>query len=78
MTDPGRHFCTCKDLACPCNPNNPKNLAKGGLGCDACIRKNLARGEVPSCMFISLGDTSEWALACQAAAAELNRQEASA
>ena len=29
-------------------------------GCDACIRKNLALGEVPTCMFKNLGDTEGW------------------
>ena len=47
MADLGKHFCTCGDTRCPCNPNNPANLAKGGFGCDACIRKNL-------------GDTEGW------------------
>lgn len=54
-----RHFCTCTDTACPCNPNNPVNRAKG-RGCDACIRKNLQYGEVPSCIFKSLGSTEDW------------------
>ena len=49
------HFCTCTDLACPLNPNNPRNREKG-RGCDACIRKNLALGEVPSCIFKKVGD----------------------
>lgn len=60
MADLGRHFCTCGDTRCPCNPNNPANLARGGFGCDACIRKNLALGEVPTCMFKTLGDTDGW------------------
>ena len=44
------HFCTCTDLACPLNPNNPRNRERG-RGCDACIRKCLALGEIPSCFF---------------------------
>lgn len=39
------HFCTCSDLACP---NHPTNHDKG---CDLCIRKCLALGEIPSCFF---------------------------
>ncbi len=60
MADGGKHFCTCDDTKCPCNPNNPINLAKGNFGCDACIRKNLALGEVPTCIFVNLGDTTDW------------------
>lgn len=60
MADLGKHFCTCGDTRCPCNPNNPANLAKGGFSCDTCIRKNLALGEVPTCMFKNLGDTDGW------------------
>ncbi len=52
------HFCTCTDLACPLNPNNPRNR-ETGRGCDACIRKNLALGEVPSCIFRKVGDWPE-------------------
>ena len=52
------HFCTCDDIACPLNPNNPRNRARG-LGCDGCIRKNLALGEIPSCFFNAVGDTPE-------------------
>lgn len=53
------HFCTCGDVSCPLNPNNPKNRERG-RGCDACIRKNLALGEVPSCIFKKVGDISDW------------------
>jgi len=57
---PGReHFCSCRDRACPLNPNNPKNRERG-RGCDGCIRKNLALGEVPSCIFNKVGDISNW------------------
>ena len=45
-----KHFCTCRDVACPLNPNNPERAKEGG-GCDACVRKNLARREIPSCFF---------------------------
>lgn len=58
--DEHKHFCTCDDYSCPFNPNNPENLAKGGIGCDGCIRKNLALGEIPTCMFVNLGDTQDW------------------
>ena len=52
------HFCTCDDVECPLNPNNPKSreLARG---CDGCIRKNLALGEIPSCFFNKVGPTDE-------------------
>ena len=60
MADEKSHFCTCGDLACPHNPNNPKNADKPGFGCDACIRKNLACGEVPTCIFKNVGDTEGW------------------
>lgn len=53
------HFCTCDDHDCPLNPNNPKNLA-AGRGCDRCIQKNIALGEVPSCIFNALGPTEGW------------------
>ena len=55
----GSHFCTCGDIACPLNPNNPRNRERG-RGCDACIRKNLALGEVPTCIFKNVGDTEGW------------------
>ena len=57
--DGARHFCTCDDVACPHNPNNPANL-KLGRGCDPCIRKNLALGEIPSCFFNKVGDLADW------------------
>ena len=52
------HFCSCGDTACPLNPNNPTNRARG-RGCDGCIRKNLALGEIPSCFFNKVGPTPE-------------------
>lgn len=58
MSD-NKHFCTCGDTKCPFNPNNPKNL-EAGRGCDGCIRKNLALGEVPSCIFKNLGSIEGW------------------
>lgn len=52
---PGRaHFCSCRDLACPLNPNNPRNRERG-RGCDACIRKCITLGEIPSCFFNEVG-----------------------
>jgi hypothetical protein len=51
MASDKAHFCTCGDLKCPLNPNNPANAGKD-IGCDACIRKNIALGEVPSCLFV--------------------------
>lgn len=41
-------FCTCGDTACPLNPRNHDQ------GCTPCIRKNLRRGEIPSCFFNAL------------------------
>ena len=52
------HPCTCDDLSCPLNPNNPRNRERG-RGCDACIRKNLVLGEIPSCFFNKVGETPE-------------------
>lgn len=54
-----QHFCSCGDLECPFNPNNPANAEKN-MGCDACIRKNLSYGEVPTCMFKNLGSAEGW------------------
>ena len=48
------HFCSCRDLACTMNPNNPRNRA-AGRGCDGCIRKCIALGEIPSCFFNEVG-----------------------
>lgn len=48
-----RHFCTCDDLTCALNPNNPERPAPG---CDSCIRKNLKAGEIPSCFFDLISD----------------------
>ena len=48
MTD--EHFCTCTDLECALNPNNPRCRRRS---CDACIRKCLKAGEIPSCFFKS-------------------------
>ena len=45
-----KHFCTCKDTECKLNPCNHN------LGCDPCIRKNLAAGEIPGCFFHLIGD----------------------
>ncbi len=53
-----RHFCSCRDLACPLNPNNPRNRELG-RGCDGCIRKCIALGEIPSCFFNEVGGTVE-------------------
>jgi hypothetical protein len=44
-----KHFCTCDDLVCVLNPNNPNNQIQS---CDPCIRKNLKAGEIPSCFFL--------------------------
>lgn len=45
------HFCTCDDLTCVLNPNNP-NPSNQIQSCDPCIRKNLKAGEIPSCFFL--------------------------
>jgi hypothetical protein len=43
-----KHFCTCPDLDCPLHPGNHEE------GCDPCIQKNLAAGEIPSCFFAAV------------------------
>lgn len=48
MSQKKEHFCPCGDRKCPHNPNNPCNSI---CSCDACIEKNLSRGEIPSCFF---------------------------
>lgn len=45
-----KHFCTCRDTGCKLNPCNHN------LGCDPCVRKNLAAGEIPGCFFRLIGD----------------------
>lgn len=46
-------FCTCEDYKCPLNPKNHDN------GCEPCIKKNLAKGEIPTCFFkMVCGDIS--------------------
>ncbi len=53
-----RHFCTCTDLDCPLNPNNPRARQSG---CDRCIRKCLRAHEIPACFFEDVHpDTSAW------------------
>ncbi len=47
-TEKKEHFCPCGDRVCPHNPNNEKGHCRT---CDACIQKNLAFGEIPSCFF---------------------------
>ena len=51
-----KHFCTCDDLTCALNPNNPDKPMNYQLGCDPCIRKNLKAGEIPSCFFNLVGN----------------------
>lgn len=48
-----KHFCTCDDLTCVLNPNNPERPAPG---CDPCIRKNLKAREIPSCFFLLVNE----------------------
>ncbi len=48
------HFCSCRDLECPLNPNNPRNLERG-RGCDAWTHKRIAIREIPSCFFNEVG-----------------------
>lgn len=40
-----KHFCSCDNLKCKNHPNNHS------LGCDPCIKKNLAGNEIPDCFF---------------------------
>lgn len=44
------HFCTCKATGCKNHPLNQPN------GCDPCIKKNLANGEVPACFWLKIAD----------------------
>ena len=53
------HFCTCAKHDCPVNPHNPKNRGRG-LGCDGCIKMNLALGKIPSCFFRKVGEIGDW------------------
>ncbi len=50
-----KHFCTCDDLTCALNPNNP-NPSNQIQSCDPCIRKNLKAGEIPSCFFLLVNE----------------------
>jgi len=45
-----KHVCTCRDLDCPLHPANHTK------GCDPCITKNRANGEIPSCFFRAVHD----------------------
>ncbi len=45
---PTKHFCTCEDFTCKLHPSNHSK------GCDPCIQKNLAAGEIPTCFFKSV------------------------
>ncbi len=48
MTDGS--ICTCRDRSCPFHPTNHDR------GCEPCIRKNLALGEIPNCFFNKITD----------------------
>jgi hypothetical protein len=50
------HFCTCDDLSCKLNPNNPINSTGNVHSCDPCIRKNLKAREIPSCFFLLVNE----------------------
>jgi hypothetical protein len=43
------HFCTCPAVSCDKHPANHES------GCDSCIKKNLAEGEIPACFWVSIG-----------------------
>jgi len=45
-----KHFCTCKDTKCADHPANHSD------GCDPCIRKNLALGEIPYCFWVNVAE----------------------
>ena len=49
MSDSRVDFCTCSSRDCP---NHPANHDRG---CTPCNRKNLKRGEIPSCFFNLIG-----------------------
>lgn len=48
-----KHFCTCPNLTCKLNPNNPNSHSKS---CDPCMQSNLKLGEIPRCMFKLIND----------------------
>lgn len=45
-----KHFCTCFVSNCK---NHPQNHSEG---CDPCIKKNLAKGEIPVCFWRLISD----------------------
>lgn len=47
---PPKPICTCRDTNCP---NHPANHSEG---CDRCIVKCQALGEIPSCFFRQVYD----------------------
>lgn len=49
MSENRVEFCTCQSLDCPNHPTNHER------GCTPCIKKNLDRGEIPSCFFSLIG-----------------------
>ena len=44
-----KHFCTCPVKTCDLHPANHES------GCDLCIKKNLKKGEIPACFWVSIG-----------------------
>lgn len=44
------HFCTCPVTGCACHPLNHEN------GCDPCIKSNLEKKRMPTCMFQAVHD----------------------
>lgn len=47
------HFCTCPSTDCPLHPFNHEK------GCDLCIQKNLAKGEIPSCFYLKVSPDAD-------------------
>ena len=45
-----KHFCTCHVTACPHHPSNHDR------GCDPCIKSNLEKSKMPSCMFLAVSE----------------------
>lgn len=44
------HFCNCPVVKCQYHPSNHED------GCDPCMKSNLAKKEMPTCMFRAVHD----------------------
>ena len=68
-----KHFCTCPVKSCDKHPTNHE------AGCDMCIEKNLAEGEIPACFWVSIGgdlsEEREFSVECFVAYFQRNREQ---